>query len=57
MDSGHSPRWRRILEKYAPFLFKHCPREDGTEHEYGNYHWRWDDGCICHGRGRVRGWK
>lgn len=39
MSSGHSPWWRRFLQKYLKFLFIVCPE--------GNYHWRWDKFCFC----------
>lgn len=39
MASGYSPRWRRLLQKHTPFLFKVCPE--------GNYHWFWDKTCYC----------
>lgn len=39
MSSGYSPKWRRLLQKYTPFLFKKCPA--------GNYHWFFDRLCFC----------
>jgi len=31
--------FRRLLHKYAGFLFIVCP--------WGNYHWRWEKECWC----------
>lgn len=39
MASAYSPRWRRLLRKCAPFLFKEC--------RGGNFHWCWDRLCFC----------
>ena len=37
--STESPKWRRLLQKYMPWLFHICKQ--------GNYHWRWDHLCYC----------
>jgi hypothetical protein len=39
--SGYSPKWRRILQRYASILFRVCGA--------GNYHWRRDRVCYCNG--------
>jgi len=39
MASSRAPRWKCILRRFAPYLFKICPA--------GNYHWRWDTVCYC----------
>lgn len=39
LASACAPRWRRIIHKVAPFLFKQCPGK--------NYHWCWDRLCYC----------
>ena len=36
---AYNPKWRRILDKIAPFLFKTCWGK--------NRHWRWDRICYC----------
>lgn len=37
--SGYTPRWRRWLQRRAPWLFRVPP--------CGNWHWRWDRWCYC----------
>ena len=39
MSSGYTPKWKRILIRVIPTLFKKC---DG-----GNYHWKFDRLCFC----------
>ena len=39
MAGACAPRWRRILRRVIPSLFKQCPDK--------NYHWCWDRLCYC----------
>ena len=48
MSSSREPRWRRLLRKVAPFLFKECPG--------GNFHWRLDRLCHCQVNEHHAGW-
>ena len=36
---AYNPRWRRVLDKVAPFLFKTCSGK--------NRHWAWGKICYC----------
>lgn len=39
MTGSYSPLWRRLLQRFAPFLFRRC--------NMGNYHARTDTWCWC----------
>lgn len=39
MASAYTPKWKRLIIKYIPFIHKKCPE--------GNYHWRWARLCYC----------
>lgn len=39
MASVRTPKWKRILHKYARPLFHKCLA--------GNYHWWWEKVCYC----------
>ena len=36
---AYCPKWKRLLRRVCPFLFKKCWGQ--------NYHWFWHELCYC----------
>ena len=48
MSSTRFPKWKSVLLKLVPALFKDCPER--------NHHWAWDRLCFCRRGEGTPGW-